>query len=234
MACNVPEYLILRRFLRMNCINVEKKESVMEYADIVDVLKVVPKNNSREWYMQEKEVFREIHITLTDLYFSVGNKIRKKVAIDIAPRKSISRPYNDQRFGCKPYLRERLWVTFQSNEMPAPAFFIEFSSHGVRIGMGYYSATPAQMRNLRAKIDDNPQNFSDKLEEILKDKDIQIVGESYKKEFHTNYQGWVKEIYNYRSVYFQKNIPSENFKKIEQIAVDTFLKLSTLYNLFTS
>lgn len=51
----------------------------MECSDIVSVLKDVQSNNSREWYMQQKEVFREIHIFLNDIYFIVGNRLHEKV-----------------------------------------------------------------------------------------------------------------------------------------------------------
>jgi len=204
----------------------------MKYSDIVSVLSDVQNNNSREWYMQQKEVFREIHMFVNDLFVSVGNRLHEKVNIDINPKKSISRPYNDQRFGNKPYLRENLWVTFQSNECPAPAFFIEFSPYGIRIGMGYYSATPAQMRSLRAKIDDNPQRFSDMIEKVLTDKALHVIGEQYKKRFTSNYEGLLEEIYNYRSIYFQKIIPMCDWENVEQISCNTFLELVPIYKWF--
>ena len=143
-----------------------------------------------------------------------------------------TRPYNDQRFGNKPYLRENLWVTFQSKERPAPAFFIEFSPYGIRSGMGYYSATPAQMRDLRTKIDNNPQRFSDMLGKVLADKELHVIGEQYKKRFASNYEGLLGEIYSYRSIYFQKIIPVSNWENIEQISCDTFLELVPMYKLF--
>lgn len=204
----------------------------MEYSEIVSVLRRAQDNNSREWYMQEKELFKEIHTVLSELYFRVGSELREKVKIDINPGKSISRPYNDQRFGNKPYLRENLWVTFQSNECPAPAFFIEFSPDRIRIGMGYYSATPAQMKNLRAKIDADPQSFSHVLERALSDQEIHVIGEQYKKRFPSNYEGLLEEIYNYRSIYFQKIIPREDWGELEQISNDTFLKLIPIYHWF--
>lgn len=204
----------------------------MEYADIVTVLRDVQKNNSREWYIQEKEVFKEIHLILSDLYFAIGNRLHEKTDIDINPRKSISRPYNDQRFGYKPYLKENLWVTFQAKESSVPAFFIEFSPCGIRIGMGYYSATPAQMRNLRMKIDDNPQGFSDMIEKVLIDEDVHIIGEQYKKRFASNYEGLLEEIYNYRSIYFQKIVPANDWGSLEQISCDTFFELVPIYKVF--
>lgn len=206
----------------------------MGYSDIVSVLRDVQRNNSREWYMQQKEVFREIHNALNDLYFAVGNPLHEKVNIDINPRKSVSRPYNDQRFGNKPYLRENLWVTFQSKEFPAPAFFVEFSPYGIRSGMGYYSATPTQMRELRAKIDNAPQRFSDMLGRVLTDKELHVVGEQYKKRLPSNYEGMMGEIYNSRSIYFQKIIPVSKWENIEQISYDTFIKLVPMYQFFIS
>lgn len=205
---------------------------IMGYSEIVSVLRDVQVNNSREWYMQQKELFREIHNALNDLYFAIGNRLHEKVNIDINPRKSISRPYNDQRFGNKPYLRENMWVTFQSKECPGPAFFIEFSPYGIRIGMGYYSATPAQMRDLRAKIDNEPQRFSDMLERVLMDKELHVIGEQYKKQFPSNYEGLMGEIYNYRSIYFQKIIPVSKWENIEQISCDTFVELVPMYKFF--
>lgn len=206
----------------------------MEYSDIVAVLRDVQKNNSKEWYIQQKEIFRQIHMVLSDLYFAVGNSLYEKVDIDINPKKSISRPYNDQRFGYKPYLRDNLWITFQSNANLGPAFFIEFSPYGIRIGMGYYSATPAQMRDLRMKIDDNSQGFSDVLDKVMLDKDIQMMGEQYKKRFASNYEGLLGEIYNYRSIYFQKIIPENDLESLEQISKDTFFKLVPIYKLLVS
>ncbi len=206
----------------------------MEYSDIVAILRDVQKNNSKEWYIQQKEIFRQIHMVLSDLYFAVGNSLYEKVDIDINPKKSISRPYNDQRFGYKPYLRDNLWITFQSNVNLGPAFFIEFSPYGIRIGMGYYSATPAQMRDLRMKIDDNAQGFSDVIEKVLLDKDIQIIGEQYKKRFTSNYEGLLGEIYNYRSIYFQKIIPENHLESLEQTSKDTFFELVPIYKLLVS
>lgn len=203
----------------------------MEYSDIVSVLRKIQNNNSREWYMQERALFKEIHSVLNKLYFAVGNELRREAEIDINPGKSISRPYNDQRFGYKPYLRENLWVTFQSDKCPAPAFFIEFSPYGIRTGMGYYSATPAQMKSLRAKIDHNPRGFSRMIEKVLEDKEIHVVGEQYKRKFPSNYEGLLEEIYNYKSIYFQKVISMEDWNHIEQISCDVFCKLVPVYQL---
>ncbi len=204
----------------------------MQYADIVSVLGDVQGNNSREWYVQQKEIFKEIHILLHDLYFAVGSRLREKVHIDNNPRKSISRPYNDQRFGHKPYLRDNMWITFQTKECPMPAFFIEFSSCGIRIGMGYYSAAPAQMRDLRGKIDHRPQRVSGMLEKVLQDKELQAIGEPYKKRFPSSHEGLLGEIYNFRSIYFQKIVPANDWENIEQIAGDTFLELVPMYQWF--
>lgn len=218
--------------MRRKFVTERRENKLMEYSDIVSVLRDVQSNNSREWYMQQKEIFRAIHILLNDLYFAVGNRLQEKANIDINPRKSISRPYNDQRFGHKPYLRDNLWVTFQANECPSPAFFIEFSPCGIRIGMGYYSATPEQMRGLRAKIDNNPQRFSNILESVLMDEELHLIGEPYKKRLTSDYEGLLGEIYNYRNIYFQKIIPMSDWENIEQISCDTFLELAPMYKLF--
>ncbi len=199
------------------------------YANIVEVLKAVQKNNSREWYMENKAVFGDIHSVLSELYSAVGCELQKKAEIDMNPRKSISRPYNDQRFGNKPYLKDCLWVTFQANAKPVPAFFIEFSLYGIRCGMGYYSATPVQMQDMRAKIDDNPLRFSDMIENVLMDKDIQIIGEQYKRRIASDYEGLLEEIYNYKSIYFQKIIPINEWEQLEDIVKDTFFGLVPLY-----
>ena len=201
----------------------------MKYADIVEVLKAVQTNNSREWYMENKAVFGDIHSVLSELYSVVGCELQKKARIDMNPRKSISRPYNDQRFGNKPYLKDCLWVTFQANAKPVPAFFIEFSPYGIRCGMGYYSATPAQMQDMRIKIDDNPVRFSGMIENALQDKDVQIIGERYKRKLASDYEGLLKEIYNYKSIYFQKIIPVNDWEQLEDIVENTFFGLVSLY-----
>lgn len=201
-------------------------------SDIISVLREAQNHNSRDWYMQNKEKYRAVHAFLSDLYFALGNRLHESVNIDINPRKSISRPYNDQRFGNKPYLRDNLWVTFQTADCPAPAFFIEFSPYGIRMGMGYYAATPAQMRELRAKIDHDPRGFADVLEKALRDKELRAMGEPYKKRHTSNYEGLMGEIYNYRNIYFQKVIPEERWEQLEDIAYDTFLSLIPMYKLF--
>ena len=116
--------------------------------------------------------------------------------------------------------------------MSDAGFFVEFLPYGVRMGMGYYSATPTQMRDLRAKMDNNPKKFSDILEKVLADKELHVIGEQYKKRLASNYEGLMGEIYNYRSIYFQKIIPENRWKDIEQISCNTFTELVQMYNFF--
>ena len=116
--------------------------------------------------------------------------------------------------------------------MSGTCFFIEFSPYGIRVGMGYYSAIPTQMRDLRTKIDNNPRRFSDILGKVLGDKELHVIGEQYKKRYASNYEGLSGEIYNYRSIYFQKIIPVSNWENIEKISCDTLLELVPMYKLF--
>ncbi len=206
----------------------------MEYIEIVDALRAAQSNNSREWYLQQKSLFAQIHSLLTELYYDVANELSKEVLIDIAPRKSIARPYNDQRFGHKPYLKDSLWVTFQSNAHPAPAFFIEFSVYGIRLGMGYYSATPAQMCAFREKIDADPHSFSAIFKAVLRDETMQLMGKAYKKRYASPYGEWLDGIYNHRNIYFQRLIAAEESQHIPQIAKETFAALTPAYQWFIS
>ena len=79
-------------------------------------------------------------------------------------------------------------MTFQSEKCPKLAFFIEFSPYGIRIGMGYYAATPEQMRRMRMKIDDNPQKFLKIVEKVLENRDIHRMGDTYKRKLSSNYE----------------------------------------------
>ena len=88
------------------------------------------------------------------------------------------------------------------------------------------------MRDLRGKIDHRPQRVSGMLEKVLQDKELQAIGEPYKKRFPSSHEGLLGEIYNFRSIYFQKIVPANDWENIEQIAGDTFLELVPMYQWF--
>ena len=139
-------------------------------------------HNERPWFLEHKEQFEQ-----------VLNRPLKALAADTAAlmeqrfpsrgfKLHISRIYRDARrlFGRGPY-KDHLWFSLKSDEilLEGPMFWFEIGAADFSYGMGFYSATPAQMAAFRRKVDANPARFERLAKAVMKEKDFRITGEEY-------------------------------------------------------
>lgn len=126
-------------------------------------------NNERTWFLAHKDEFEQ-----------VLNAPFKALAADVFAEMSarypaqdwrlhVARIYRDARrlHGRGPY-KDHLWFSFKgadirspegSGIMDGPTFWFEIGPADYSCGMGFYSATPAQMAVFRRLIDANPARF---------------------------------------------------------------------------
>lgn len=141
-------------------------------------------NNERPWFLAHKAEFER-----------VLNEPFKALAADTAalmdarfPEKDlrlhISRIYRDARrlFGRGPY-KDHLWFSLKSSAalLEGPMFWFELGAADYSWGMGFYSATPAQMAAFRKIVDANPARFERLVRPIMEDKNFRVTGETYSR-----------------------------------------------------
>lgn len=139
-------------------------------------------HNERPWFQAHKEQFEQLL-----------NRPFKALAEDTAalmaqrfPRRGfqlhVSRIYRDARrlFGRGPY-KDHLWFSLKSDEilLEGPMFWFEIGAADFSYGMGFYSATPAQMAAFRRKVDANPARFERLAKAVMKNPDFKVTGEEY-------------------------------------------------------
>lgn len=139
-------------------------------------------HNERPWFQAHKEQFEQLL-----------NRPFKALAEDTAalmaqrfPRRGfqlhVSRIYRDARrlFGRGPY-KDHLWFSLKSDEilLEGPMFWFEIGAADFSYGMGFYSATPAQMAAFRRKVDANPARFERLAKAVMKTPDFKVTGEEY-------------------------------------------------------
>ncbi|MGC2854877.1 DUF2461 domain-containing protein [Novispirillum sp. DQ9] len=128
-------------------------------------------NNDRAWFEAHRADFtRFVQEPLRALAATLAPTMAAlDPLIETDPRRGVvSRIHRDTRFSAdkSPY-RTRMWVGFKrpGKDWPArPAFFIEATAEDSRHGMGFYSASPATMRALRAAAQARPETFAAALE----------------------------------------------------------------------
>lgn len=128
-------------------------------------------NNARPWFEDHRAVFvRSVQDPLKALAADLAPTLAAiDPMIETDPRRGVvSRIHRDTRFSAdkSPY-RTRMWVGFKrpGKDWPArPAYFVEVSADGDRLGMGFYAAPATVMRALRAAVQARPQPYAEALE----------------------------------------------------------------------
>ena len=193
-------------------------------------------NNERPWFLEHREEFEQ-----------VLNTPFKALAADTAelmarrfPRRSfrlhVSRIYRDARrlFGRGPY-KDHMWFSLKDNDilLDGPCFWFEVGAADYSYGLGFYSATAAQMAAFRRKVDANPARF-ERLAKSVAKSGFSVTGEEYARS-----KGSRSEIidrwYNRKrlgmelSRDFGGDILSPN---LPELLADNFGKLLPMYDFF--
>lgn len=147
-------------------------------------------HNERPWFLEHRQEFEDCVNTPFKSLANDTFALMNERFPDFDGRLHISRIYRDARrlFGRGPY-KDHLWFSLKPGAvlLEGPMFWFEIGAADYAYGMGFYSATPAQMEAFRRAVDANPARFL-RLAEHLDRKGWRVDGESYKrpKALHDN------------------------------------------------
>ncbi len=127
--------------------------------DALKFFRQLKKNNTREWFAENKERFESsVKEPMESLLSTLAEGVRSiDPAIVIDPKKSLYRIYRDTRFS-KDKTPYKLWIAASfthagKNKTNDPGFYFHVSADEVGIGGGLYMPMPDQLRRLRAVLD---------------------------------------------------------------------------------
>jgi len=148
-------------------------------------------NNNRIWFEEHKDEFqREFQNPMKQLGQEVFTHLNEDYE-HYGFKHKVSRIYKDARRvrGGEPY-RTNLWFSIEkpSEEWTStPVFWFELAPEEWSYGLGYYSAKPMTMLNLRARIDNEPKKFEKLVAPFEKQDEFILDGPEYarKKEAPT-------------------------------------------------
>ena len=138
-------------------------------------------HNERSWFLEHKEEFLAyVDVPTRALAAELTEKMtRAYPRLELECK--VSRIYRDARrlFGRGPY-KDHLWFTLKDNDilLEGPCFWFELGAADYSYGMGFYSATAAQMAAFRRKVDANPARFERLAKSVMKT-GFAVTGEEY-------------------------------------------------------
>lgn len=141
-------------------------------------------HNERPWFLAHKEEFeRVVNAPFKALAEDTLARMEERFP-EQDFRLHVSRIYRDARrlFGRGPY-KDHLWFSLKNSAalLEGPMFWFEIGAADFSYGMGFYSATPAQMEHFRRLVDANPARFERLVRPIMNDADFTVTGEEYKR-----------------------------------------------------
>jgi uncharacterized protein (TIGR02453 family) len=194
-------------------------------------------NNERPWFLEHKAQFEQV---LNQPFKELANQTAELMALRFPKRGfqlHVSRIYRDARrlFGRGPY-KEHLWFSLKSDEilLEGPMFWFEVGAADFSYGMGFYSATPAQMEEFRKAVDANPARFERIVKKLMKDKRLRITGEEYARA-KGHHNEVIDRWYNRKRIGievcqdFGGDVLSAN---LPEILVDCYEELLPMYDFF--
>lgn len=141
-------------------------------------------NNERPWFNAHKQEFESLVMTPFRELACDTDAIMQRRWPDMGLTLHISRIYRDARrlHGKGPY-KDHLWFSLKNWDglLQGPMFWFEFGAADYSYGMGFYSATAAQMQSFRAGVDANPARL-ERLARLIEEQDeFYLTGEEYKR-----------------------------------------------------
>lgn len=192
----------------------------------ISFLKSLASNNNKDWFGENKSVYEE-HILeplrqlTTELGFVIKN-IDANIETTPAINKTISKIHRDIRFSKdKSPFRTNMWISFKRPFKiwgNSPEFYFYFTPIEYQYGMGFYSASPENMKNFRHYIVAYPDKFKKAIAFYNPQNAFVLVGEQYRKnipnQLPSEYQEWFQK----------KNLCISRIKAIDKTFFSSRLK----------
>ncbi|UCG61090.1 MAG: DUF2461 domain-containing protein [Candidatus Zixiibacteriota bacterium] len=206
-------------------------------------LKDVAAKNSKSWFEEHRQEFEDYLMTpmralvmeLSGPMMTIDPELETRPVVN----KTISRIYRDTRFSKdKSLFRSNMWITFKRpirDWKEAPAFYFDISPDAYHYGMGFYSASPDTMKNLRGTIDTRPDSFRKMVAFYKKRGPYTIGGEQYRRVFNESVPTDLKPWYQQRNLYIYcgRKINQRLFsRKLVSELTSAFYTLAPLYHFF--
>ena len=138
-------------------------------------------NNERPWFLEHNEEFEQVLNTPFKALAEDTAELMARRFPDRSFRLHVSRIYRDARrlFGRGPY-KDHMWFSLKDNDilLEGPCFWFEVGAADYSYGMGFYSATAAQMAAFRRKVAANPARF-ERLAKAASRAGFSVTGEEY-------------------------------------------------------
>ena len=194
-------------------------------------------NNERPWFLEHKEEFeRVLNTPFKALAAETGERMEQRFP-NMVCKLHVARIYRDARrlFGRGPY-KDHLWFSIKDDDglLEGPMFWFEMGAAEFSYGMGFYSASAAQMQTFRNLVDANPASFERLIENIEKYPEFVLTGEFYSRPKGTHNEK-IDNWYNRRRLGLEH---TEDFggdlcsPELPKILVDEYEKLMPMYEFF--
>lgn len=159
-------------------------------------------NNERTWFLAHKDEFEQV---LNRPFKALAEETLELMQARCSGgdlRLHVARIYRDARrlHGRGPY-KDHLWFSIKGDDklLDGPMFWFEIGAADYSYGMGFYSATAAQMAAFRRSIDANPARFERMAKKLERLDGFAVSGEEYKKP-RGSYGGATGKWYNRKRV----------------------------------
>lgn len=191
-------------------------------------------NNERPWFLAHKQEFEDfVNSPFKALAADSFEALRARFP-DFEGSVHISRIYRDARrlFGRGPY-KDHLWFSIKESKilLEGPMLWFELGPAEYSYGMGFYSATPAQMEAFRRSIDANPARFR-RLAAALERGGWRLDGEPYKRPRALHDDALVDNWYNRKRVGVDKSFDlggAAFTEALPGVLADAFAELMPMY-----
>ena len=209
----------------------------------ITFLKELAVNNNKQWFEKNRIVYEETLLSpLKQLTTALGNTIiHIDDNIDTTPQvnRTISRIYRDIRFSDdkSPY-RTNAWISFKRSVKiwgNVPEFYFYFTPETYQYGMGFYSALPKNMKLIRDRMEDFPDEFKKITDWYKSQKSLVLGGEEYKKIISSNLPEDFRPWFQKRNMYlsYEKKIDDAFYNKILKDKItQAFESCADLYHFF--
>lgn len=167
-------------------------------------------HDSRAWFEEHKESYRQEVLKplceLTGRLSPVMLEIDPEFVTEPRVDKTICRIRRDTRFSKdKSLYRDHMWLIFKRGKMhggEVPGFYFEINGNGFSYGCGFYQASTAYMRCMRAAVLRQDKAFQKAQQAFASQQVFHMEGECYKRPHYPQQEKDVRQWVERRNICF--------------------------------